>query len=139
MELEWKSEDIDFEILAGKVLSKIEGKDKTNLRLGDEEIVFTTIDGEVYKLFYEHDCCAICDIVDIVGEIDDLIGTPILLAEVVTNENENPPGVDISEYNRESFTWSFYKLATIKGFVTISWYGSSNGYYNEKVTFIKIN
>ena len=74
---------------------------------------------------------------DIAGDINDLIGSPILLAEVVTNENENPPGVEISEY-QESFTWTFYKLSTIKGSVTISWYGESNGYYNESVTFTKI-
>jgi len=75
--------------------------------------------------------------VDIAGDINDLIGSPILLAEVVTNENENPPGVEILEY-QESFTWTFYKLSTKKGSVTISWYGESNGYYNESVTFTKI-
>jgi len=72
--------------------------------------------------------------VDIVGDLEDLIRHPILLAEEVTNQDENPPGVDIPEY-QESFTWTFYKLATIKGSVTISWYGASNGYYNESVSF----
>ena len=72
---------------------------------------------------------------DIVGDLDDLLDTPILLAEEVTNEHEiNPPGVTIPEY-QDSFTWTFYKLATIKGYVTISWYGGSNGYYNESVSF----
>lgn len=72
---------------------------------------------------------------DIVGDLDDLLDTPILLAEKVTNEqNTNPPGVKIPEY-QYSFTWTFYKLATIKGYVTISWYGASNGYYNESVSF----
>ena len=75
---------------------------------------------------------------DIAGDIDDLIGSPILLAEVVTSFDENPPGVEIPEDYQESFTWTFYKLSTIKGSVTISWYGSSNGYYNESVTFTKL-
>jgi hypothetical protein len=73
--------------------------------------------------------------VDIVGDLEDLIGYPILLAEEVTNDSDvNPPGVEIPEY-QDSFTWTFYKLATIKGSVTISWYGQSNGYYNESVSF----
>jgi hypothetical protein len=76
--------------------------------------------------------------VDIVGDLQDLIGTPLLMAEEVTNESDvNPEGVEVPEY-QESFTWTFYKLATIKGYVTISWYGQSNGYYNESVSFREI-
>ena len=72
---------------------------------------------------------------DIAGDLEDLIGSPLLMAEEVTNEqNVNPEGVEIPEY-QESFTWTFYKLATIKGSVTLSWYGQSNGYYNESVSF----
>ena len=75
---------------------------------------------------------------DIVGDRKDVIGSPILLAEEVTHENENPDVVaKIPEY-QESFTWTFYKLATIKGSITIRWYGESNGYYSESVEFAKI-
>lgn len=57
------------------------------------------------------------------------------MAEEITNErNVNPEGVKIPGY-QDSFTWTFYKLATIKGYVTLSWYGESNGYYNESVSF----
>ncbi len=76
---------------------------------------------------------------DIVGDLSDLIGVPLLMAEEVTNEQDvNPDGVEIPDF-QDSFTWTFYKLATIKGYVTISWYGESNGYYNESVSFCRSN
>lgn len=116
-----------FSELQNKVITKIDGK------VGDEEMVFTTYDGDKYRLIYHQDCCASCNIEDICGELSDLIGTPILVAEEVSS-HENPEGFH-KEFQEESFTWNFYKLSTIKGSVTIRWYGESNGYYSEQATF----
>lgn len=120
--------NVGFSDLIGKTLSKVENLD-------DEVIVFTTIEGGVYKLFHCQDCCESVTVEDIIGDLSDLIGTPILMAEEVTSDM-NPP--DKNPEYQDSFTWTFYKLATIKGYVTIRWYGESNGYYSESVDFCKI-
>lgn len=109
--------ELRFDILKGKIISKID-----NYR---DELVFITNDGD-FRQIYIPDCCAQCSIEEIHGDLHDLIGHPVLMAEEVTNK----------EYSdHESKTWTFYKLATIKGSVTIRWFGSSNGYYSEAPSF----
>lgn len=120
-----------FSILKGKTLAKVEN-------INDEELIFTTVDNKIFKLYHEPDCCESVTIEDICGDLNDLIGEPLLIAEEVVHEQDvNPEGVVIPEF-QESFTWTFYKLSTRKGSVTIRWYGASNGYYSESVDFNRI-
>ncbi|MBF0553653.1 MAG: hypothetical protein HQK96_03765 [Nitrospirae bacterium] len=114
-----------FEDLIGKILVAIENK--------NTELVFTTSEGDSFMLHHDQDCCERVCINDIEGDLNNLIGQPILQAQESTNSKEPRP----SEYSK-SFTWTFYKLATIKGYVTIRWLGESNGYYSESVSFKKV-
>ena len=122
--------DLKFENLKGKTLIAIDGK------IGDDEMIFTVDNGEKYKLYHSQDWCETVDIVDIAGDLNDLIYSPILLAEEIISEEDNI--LKDYDYNDESHTWTFYKLSTIKGSVTIRWLGESNGYYSESVDFIKL-
>ena len=74
---------------------------------------------------------------DICGEIEDLIDSEILMAEVVSQDGSRYVDDD-DYYDWGSSTWSFYKFATVKGYVTLRWLGESNGYYSEGVTFVKV-
>jgi hypothetical protein len=85
-------------------------------------------------MVYHPDCCASCDIEDIVGDVADLIGSPIVDAREETN-SDNPKQ---QEYMDDSFTWTYYIIQSGKGAVTIRWYGSSNGYYSESATFEEV-
>lgn len=119
-------------------ISEFVGKVFTSITVNDskDEIDFVTEAGEQYKMHHEQDCCESVSIEDIVGDLNDLLNNPILLAEEATSD-VYPPDKVAPEYY-ESFTWTFYKLATIKGYVDLRWYGSSNGYYSESVQISKL-
>lgn len=117
-----------FSTLLGRILTAVDINDDRDV------LTFTCDDGSRFWMGHHQDCCETVSVEEIVGDLPDLIGSPILLAEEVSS-TELPEGVQPPEYRDESETWTFYKLSTIKGSVAIRWYGSSNGYYSEEVSF----
>ena len=94
----------------------------------DKELHFIEANGTTYIFYHDQECCEEVTIEDISGDLTSLIGAPITLAEETTT---------IGSYGgwSDSFTYTFYKFATVKGYVTVRWYGESNGYYSEAVDF----
>lgn len=95
----------------------------------DSELVFENATDR-YVFFHHQDCCESVYIESIVGDIEDLVNTPILTAE--ESSGDTPADSNAKPY--ESYTWTFYKFATFKGYVDIRWLGESNGYYSESVS-----
>jgi hypothetical protein len=110
------------------------GKTLTSVSVSDveDEISFKTTDGESYLMYHDQDCCEYVTIEDIAGDLEDLVGSPILDAYETTSYDEEK--LD----DCESVTWTFYSISTIKGSVTLRWFGESNGYYSEDVDFVKL-
>lgn len=122
-------EEVPFRDILGKTFTKV----KYNKQ--DEAIYFYENDNKtVYALKHCQDCCESVTVEDICGDLSDLENTPILVAEIVTNDKLPAP---TKEQRDVSELWTFYKLATIKGSVDIRWFGSSNGWYSVEVNFLK--
>ena len=119
----WRNE-VNFEDLKGLIFKSVENID-------DRKIIFTTVGGKSFEMYHEQDCCETVSVESIVGDLSDLIGEPILMAEESSNHSSNKD-------EHESCTWTFYKLATRKGYVDIRWFGSSNGYYSESVSLKEV-
>lgn len=68
---------------------------------------------------------------DVVGDLSDLVNSPIVMADVEAKDNH-----DIIEDEDTGITWTYYKLATQRGYVTISFRGDSlGGRYTENALF----
>jgi hypothetical protein len=95
--------------------------------LDDRRLVFVAAEGDEFHFYHEQDCCEYVRIADIVGALSSLVNTPLLVAE---ESSRRATGEEVSE----SGTWTFYKFATVHGWVDVRWLGSSNGYYSEGVS-----
>jgi hypothetical protein len=104
------------------------GKVMVSVTETGDTMTFKDEEGKTYSFSHIWDCCESVRIEDICGDLSDLEGSPILLAEMVFEEGPELP-------HWESYTWSFYKFATVKGSVTVRWLGTSNGYYSETVDY----
>lgn len=126
MERVYMAENVQFDVLKGRTITS--WKLKTTRHDGNI-VEFLTSDGAKFRMCHEQECCEQVGLEDICGDMDDILGSPILLAEEVSNKGETEWGTE---------TWTFYKLSTIRGSVTLRFYGSSNGYYSESVDFVQL-
>lgn len=132
---------VNFEALVSLTLTSIEKLSEFD----DEttELIFSTTCGRTFRMFHKQDCCERVYLEDVCGDLNNLLGAPVQQAECVkqeyVNPSENTPGYDLMGWHDASLTWTFYKIATIKGSVTLRWYGASNGYYSEGVDFKEIS
>jgi hypothetical protein len=113
--------------MKGQVFTKVYVTDnKYEMIFENDEFIFT--------FYHEDDCCESVYVDDITGDLNDLVGKPLDIVEVARHEDTMPQGMDLKK-PEDSFTWTFYKFATIKGWVDVRWLGESNGYYSEEVDF----
>jgi hypothetical protein len=100
----------------------------------DDDMVFKSVDGKIFRFTHFQDCCENVSIEDIAGNLQDLVGYPLLMAEEVSsldNFTESESSGDGAEQ------WTYYRFATVKGSVTVRWYGTSNGYYSTGVSYLE--
>lgn len=77
--------------LVGLTLSSVE-------KIGEDRIEFVTVDGKKYVMYHSQDCCESVYIESIVGDLSDLVGHPILMAEEVWGDNAQPEEWKPDEY-----------------------------------------
>lgn len=105
----------------GSTIQSVKGMD-----IGSDEITVIT-DGGALRLYHDQDCCESVSVEDVTGDPADLIGKIVVSFEEATADAPSTDG---------SGTWTFYKIRTTGGDVTIRWLGESSGYYSESVEYV---
>jgi len=131
-----------FTDLLGLTIEKIENINNQELIFYTRHPYYNSKEKKVFRMFHYHECCEDVEIEEITGDINDLIDSPILMAAEEVSEIKPNNGKEYNifeEGSNSEKTWTFYKLATIKGYVDIRWFGSSNGYYSTRVDFEEVD
>jgi hypothetical protein len=136
--------DPKFSDLVGKILTRVVAEKDT--KRGDT-VRFFTQDNRVFEMGHSQDCCERVYLEDVSGDLKDITGSPVLVADerVSSSRDEygkrlppNPDDPPAPEGADESQTWTFYRIQTNWGTVVLRWFGSSNGYYSESVDFCEV-
>lgn len=116
----------DISLLVGKTLQSI--------RQDEDEMLFVCVDGDAFHAYHMQDCCERVSIHDVNGDVQSLVGSPIV--EAIENIEHNDWPSDVPVRNYESCTWTTHRFVTQSGnIVVVRWLGESNGYYSERVHF----
>ena len=114
-----------IEWLLGKTIRNIEVLKKEE-GYPDDKIVFST-GGEALTMFREKEGSCEFYIEGVVGKLNKLLNSPITIAEEITEEGQ-------TDYD-DNIVWTFYKVGTCNGYVTIWWNGSCDGSYSKTPKF----
>jgi len=126
--------------------SELLGQTLTNVVVSEDNytVRFETEEGKKYVMLHHQDCCESVYLEDVCGDWQDLLGYELLVASERSSDEEDEDVKAKRLHAGEgrcpdsSETWTYYKLDTIKGGVTLRWYGTSNGYYSESVAFEEV-
>lgn len=112
---------VNISELVGQIFDEVVNED-------DVELHFKRAGKTIYKFYHSQDCCEDVFIEDIDSPLTVFSNAEILEAEESSKESPKNPDA----------AWTFYKFRTSKGWVTIRWWGESNGYYSISVNLAKI-
>ena len=123
-----------FEVLQGQTLIAIFSDSHDARRGRSNQALYFVTDFGVYQMTHVQDCCESVRIEEVHGDPEALRGAFITLAEESSGVPENE-----AEYMDMSATWTFYRLCTPQGDLTLRWLGESNGYYSEGVDYEEVS
>jgi len=133
-----KQKPFDVRIMRGLIMSEVTFEKSTRHWASFDQLIFKSTCGRTFRL--GTDDCSAPELIDIVGDLQDLVGHPLLQAESVQSKAKLSNRYKFSRKKADTHTksmWTYYKFATIKGHVHLRWLGESD-YYSVEVDFVEL-
>ena len=112
-------------------VSDLVGHTIKEIRRTSDELIFILESGEACRFYHGQDCSEDVSIDDVVGDLDDLIGSPLLLAEEVA---QGTSGRDRHVGRlRQHLHMDVLQVCHQQGICDRAMVWQSNGYYSERV------
>lgn len=90
---------------------------------GEDYVKFSMASGRIFTVEHWRDCCEHVELEDLTGDIEAMVGHPIVVAEERVND----------EYDDNTEVWTFYTFRSHGGTVDLRWHGTGSGYYSVAV------
>jgi hypothetical protein len=117
-----------------EVLEQLQGQTFSRVTHNDNEVQFDN----QWILKHIQCCCGYVYIDEIIGNLRNLKGTPLIKAERRISSGPEA-ALPEGEIPSRSHTWTFFEFATVKGSVTIRFFGSSDGFCSETADLYSID
>lgn len=121
-----------YRLMTNSHFFALKGQTLSRLKINDDSVSITSNVGR-YEISHSQDCCESVGVVKVEGRPEDILNSPIVMAE---EDSDEIPGW---QYSDGSHTWTSFYLKAENGASVKFWFlGESNGYYNESVNFYEV-
>lgn len=112
-------------LMIGKTIKEVYG-----LNVGSSCVTFVFTDGNIVEMTHCQECCEEVYLEDF--DNDESIFKDAILHEFYEMVPDDPKESIAEPRNQDEACWTFYKIRTSKGWITITWFGESNGCYRTE-------
>jgi hypothetical protein len=124
----------EFSVLIGKTISSITAGEDSD---GNDTLTFVCSDSTQYLMSHSQENGEEFEY-NLGGSISDATDSEVLTARRVEYPQCTVPPGESSDDDVEFFTWTIFKLYTVKGTCDIKWLGTSTSAFTNRIDFEEI-
>jgi hypothetical protein len=116
-------------------LDELNGLLVKHIDCDDEQLIIEVEDGRRFSFCHEQDCCESVSVYSVDGNLKELQGKKLVRIDC---DNVDPDDYVLGEHV-DSYTFTNVRFITDEQTSLVRWFGESNGYYGEGISFSELS